>query len=78
MRVELAKWGNSVAVRVPAGALSDAGMRLGQALDIRAESGRLVLEPAPADLDELLSRITPENCHGAVWEDARPVGREVW
>ena len=37
MRVELAKRGNSAAVRVPAGALADAGMQIGQALNIRAE-----------------------------------------
>lgn len=78
MRVELAKWGNSVAVRVPAGALADAGMRLGQAVEIRADAGRLVLEPAAEDLDELVSRITDENRHAGIWDEFTATGAEAW
>ena len=77
MRVELAKWGNSAAVRVPAGALADAGMQIGQALNIRAEAGRLVLEPAAENLDDLLSRITPENQHAPAL-DGPAIGAEAW
>jgi len=78
MRVELSKWGNSAAVRVPAGALADAGLHIGQALNLRAEGGRLVLEPAAESLEDLLSRITPQNCHALVFDEDRPVGAEVW
>ena len=77
MRVELAKWGNSAAVRVPAGVLADAGMQIGQALNIRAEAGRLVLEPAQENLDDLLARITPENQHARAL-DGPAVGAEAW
>lgn len=77
MRVELAKWGNSAAVRVPAGALADAGMQIGQALDLHAEGGRLVLEPAPENLEDLVARITPENRHALAFDGAA-VGAEVW
>ena len=77
MRVELAKWGNSAAVRVPAGALADAGMQIGQALNIRAEACRLVLEPAAENLDDLLARITPENQH-ALALHGPTVGAEAW
>lgn len=78
MRVQLSRWGNSVAVRVPAVALADVGMQVGQALEIRAEGKRLILEPAAETLDELVARITPENRHGLNFEDDASRGAEVW
>jgi len=77
MRVEIQKWGNSAAVRVPAPALKDAGIQIGQSLELRAESGRLILEPASESLDDLLARITPENRHDLALE-GKPVGGEAW
>ena len=77
MRVEIAKWGNSAALRVPAAALADAGLQIGQALDLRVEEGRLSLEPARANLEDLVARITPQNCHGLVLDDSG-VGAEEW
>jgi antitoxin MazE len=77
MRVEIAKWGNSAALRVPARALADAGLQIGQALDLRVEEGRLVLDPAQDILEDLVARITPQNCHRVALDDAA-VGAEVW
>ncbi len=77
MRVEVCKWGNSAAVRVPAPALKDAGLEVGQSLELRVEEGRLVLEPATEDLDMLLSKVTPENRHRLELDDTA-VGAEAW
>ena len=77
MRVEVCKWGNSAAVRVPAPALRDAGLRVGQSLELRVEDGRLVLEPAAESLDALLAKVTPENRHGLQLEGPS-VGAETW
>lgn len=77
MRVEISKWGNSAAVRVPAGVLADAGMQIGQALNLRTEAGRLVLEPALENLEDLVNRMTPQNCHAPVLDDLA-VGAEAW
>jgi len=77
MRVEVCKWGNSAAVRVPAPALRDAGLQVGQSLELRVEDGRLVLEPAAESLDALLAKITQENRHGLVLEGPS-VGAETW
>jgi antitoxin MazE len=77
MRVEVSKWGNSAAVRVPAGVLADAGIQIGQALDLRNEAGRLVLEPALENLEDLVGRITPQNCHVLAFDDSS-VGAEAW
>ena len=77
MDVEIAKWGNSAAVRVPAAALKESGLRIGQRLRLRVENGRLTLEPDVESLDSLLSRITPDNRHGPLLDDASR-GAEAW
>lgn len=64
MRVEVCRWGNSVAVRIPAPALRDAGLQIGQSLELRVEGGCLVLEPVVDGLDVLLAKVTPQNRHG--------------
>ena len=77
MLVEVQKWGNSAAVRVPSPALKEAGISIGQTLDLRTEGGRIVLTPSTQSLDDLLARITPENCHGPSLDDV-VVGNEAW
>lgn len=77
MRVEVQKWGNSAALRIPAPALKDAGMQVGQSLDLRVEGGKLVIEPARESLEDLLAKMTPANCHGLVLEGAA-AGAEAW
>lgn len=77
MRVEVQKWGNSAAVRIPAPALKDAGMQVGQSLELHVEGGRLVIEPATESLEDLLAKMTPENLHGLALEGPA-VGAEAW
>jgi len=77
VRVEVQKWGNSAAVRIPAPALREAGMQVGQSLELRVEEGRLVIEPAAESLDDLLARMTPENRHCLALEGPA-TGAEVW
>lgn len=79
MRAVLRKWGNSVAVRVPAAVMEEAHLTIDQAIDIRVEQGRIVIEPisiSEFDLDSLLAGITPENRHEEASFGA-PVGREA-
>ncbi len=77
MRVEVQKWGNSAALRIPAPALKDAGMQVGQSLELRVEQGRLVIEPATESLEDLLAKMTPENQHGLALEGPA-AGAEAW
>jgi antitoxin MazE len=44
MRGVVKKWGNSAAVRIPASVLEAADVRLDQAVDVREEGGRIVIE----------------------------------
>ena len=77
MRVEVQKWGNSAAVRIPAPALKDVGMQVGQSIELRVEAGKLVMGPAAESLDDLLAKITPANRHALALEGPA-VGAEAW
>jgi antitoxin MazE len=45
MRVIVKKWGNSAAVRIPAAIMEAASLRLDEAVDVREEGGRIVIDP---------------------------------
>jgi len=74
------KWGNSAAVRLPASVLEAVSLKVNQAVDVREEDGRIIIEPisvVPLSLNALVSEITESNRH----EEANfgaGVGGEVW
>ena len=80
MRVLIRKWGNSASVRIPASVMAAAALSVDQAVDVREDGGRVVIEPVRTpvyDLDELLSRMTLDTFHDEV--DFGPaVGDEAW
>lgn len=65
MRVNMRKWGNSAAVRIPASIMASAGLTLDQPLDLIEQDGSLLIKPARdgLDLDALIAGITDENRH---------------
>jgi antitoxin MazE len=79
MQTQVGKWGNSLAVRIPAAYARDLDLKEGMELDVSVAEGGLVLRLLPREytLDELVARITPENLHEETdWGPA--VGRESW
>jgi len=72
------KWGNSPAIRLPAAVMEAAHLTLEQAVEVRAENGRIVIEPAAPTyrLDDLLAGITAENRH-AEQDFGMPQGQEL-
>ena len=79
MRTVVRKWGNSASVRIPAAVMQAAHLDLDEAVDVREESGRIVIEPAQRkeyDLAELVMGITRENLHDEA-DFGRPVGKEA-
>jgi antitoxin MazE len=78
--IQMAKWGNSLAVRIPRTVIRQANLHEGEQLEIEVlGEGKIVLKSARRryDLDELVSGITEENRHDETgWGDPR--GREVW
>jgi antitoxin MazE len=66
MRAKVAKWGNSLGVRIPKVLASQAGLKLNSSVEVTLEQGRIVVEPvraATVALARLLERITPETLH---------------
>lgn len=49
MNASVRKWGNSPAVRIPASVMAATGLKLDSRVDVRAEDGRIVIEPMPDD-----------------------------
>lgn len=79
MQTQIARWGNSLAVRIPQPLARAAALAEGTAVELVVEDGRLVLRPrpsAPPSLADLLAGITPENLPDESFDD-RPVGREA-
>lgn len=70
MIVQFARWGNSVALRVPHALLRELGAAEGKSAEMVVRDGELVVTPlnrAPRyELSELLAGITEENLHGEV------------
>jgi len=80
MNQHIKKWGNSAAVRIRAATLAAAGFKTDDAIDVREENGRIVIEKveaAPETLDDLLAKVTPENIH-AEFDWGPAVGKEFW
>lgn len=67
MIIQFARWGNSLAVRIPAGLAKELGAIEGLGAEISISDGRLILVPAKNkkvySLDSLLAGITSENLH---------------
>jgi antitoxin MazE len=77
-KAQLAKWGNSLAVRIPKSVAEQARLREGDSIVIEALAGRIELRPAERipTLEELVAQITPENRHGEIdWGPNR--GKEI-
>lgn len=73
------KWGNSPAVRIPAAIMESVHLSLNQPVQVRADHGRVIIEPAaPAyELADLLAGITPENRHSET-DFGVPQGQEIF
>ena len=80
MRVTIKKWGNSASVRIPAAIMQAARLGLDDAVDVREEEGRIIIDPVRPrdyDLERLLAGITSENQHGEIGFGP-PVGKEAF
>lgn len=79
MGIQVRKWGNSAAVRIPSALMAAAALNVGQEVELREENGRIIIEPVLKPvytLDELLVGMTPETFHEDV-DFGPPVGNEV-
>jgi antitoxin MazE len=78
IQVQIAKWGNSLGVRVPRDVAARAGLTEGARVDIEAaDDGRIIISRSRRrfTLEELLEGMTPEREHQL--EDDGPRGAEI-
>jgi antitoxin MazE len=77
---QLAKWGNSLGVRVPKALAKDAQLREGEPVTLSvARGGGVLIKPARRKyrLRQLVSGITAKNRHDETdWGGAQ--GKEIW
>jgi len=78
MRVQVARWGNSLGLRIPKEVARAAGLAEGMRVEVAAEDGRVVISPDRPRyrLEELLEGMTPEDMHAA-FDWGPEVGREI-
>lgn len=66
-RIQISKWGNSAAVRLPKAAMDELGLKTGQYVEFAVKDGKVVLEPErpkKITLEWIVSemkRLGPEN-----------------
>jgi antitoxin MazE len=79
MKTRVSKWGNSLAIRVPAVLADEMALREGTEIELSVHDGELkgrAINDVPT-LDELLDKLDPATLHGEIdW--GKPAGNEVW
>jgi antitoxin MazE len=77
MRVQVARWGNSLGLRIPKEVAREAGLAEGMRVEVAAEDGRVVISRTRPRyrLEELLEGMTPEDMHAA-FDWGPDLGRE--
>lgn len=77
MTTQLARWGNSLALRLPKSVAMEANIGEGDKVEVTVKDGMIVIAPAHRKytIEELVEGITPENRHPETdW--GPPVGKE--
>jgi len=82
MVTKVQKWGNSQGLRITRQVLEDAGIQIGDEVDVTARDGVIHIAPVrrvrgKLSLQELVSRI-PNEYRSSEEEWGKPVGKEVW
>ena len=78
VKATIARWGNSLAVRLPKDALHQAHLEAGSVVDVTVQNGTIALIPRHSEqsLAELVAAISPENLHRETF--AQIHGAELW
>ncbi len=65
MKVQIQKWGNSLALRIPKSFAVETDISKGSTVELTLEDGQIQIKPIKDvdSLEELLSGITKENLH---------------
>ncbi len=78
MKVQVQKWGNSLALRIPKSYTVETKIENGSTVEITVQKGAIVVKPVIQEnltLDEMLANITEENLHTEI-DFGKSEGRE--
>ena len=79
LTTQIAKWGNSLGLRLPKSVALEAQVDEGDTVDVSVKNGVIVIRPSRPtySLEQLVARITARNRHDeSDW--GSPVGDEAW
>ncbi len=76
-RSHVAKWGSSLAVRIPKPIAEQWGVREGSRIEMDSRGDQLVMRKRAYDLEEMVARMTPDTLHAEV-DTGAPQGNEEW
>jgi len=80
LEVQVQKWGNSLAIRIPKSFAKEANIEKGSIVDLSLSDGKLIATPLTAEkysLAQLLEKITNENIHEEI-DTGDAIGKEIW
>jgi len=80
MKIQIQKWGNSLALRIPKSFAIESKIEQGSTVEVSLESGKIIVFPVAEpdfSLNELLAKVTAENLHGEI-DTGGSVGKEAW
>ena len=70
VRSHVARWGNSLAVRIPKPVAEQWGVREGSSVEMDPRDDQLVMRKKTYDLSDMVARMTPDALHSE--------GEEEW
>ena len=78
MILQVKKWGNSLAVRLPKDISKALSVQNNSFLELELVRNGLLLKPKKSsELDKLISQINPKNLHTEI-KTGKSVGNEIW
>lgn len=80
MKVQIQKWGNSLALRLPKSFAIESKIKQGTTVEVSLEQGKIIVAPITEPeftLEELLAKVNKRNLHREI-ETGEPVGTEAW
>src|SRR5436853_4582252 len=80
MKVQIQKWGNSLALRIPKSFAAESKVEQGSVVEVSLEQGKIIVAPvaeAEFTLADLLAKVTKQNLHEEV-NTGVSRGKEGW
>jgi antitoxin MazE len=78
MEARIAKWGNSLGLRIPLALVKAIGIKENTMVNLKVKNNEIVVSKTKSyKLNDLLSKITAKNKHHAI-DTGNIVGEEVW